>query len=398
MNNIIMLLFALNHYIIVPNLNVDSLNKQQVINRQKTIELRVDPNFSTTIESFNTPFISQKFIQLETNKNCEISAINDLKMSSNNIYILDEILNTLFIFDKKGNFINKINAKNSKIEITKFSINDKHAQLKIEDRHSPYFHYFDLNGNFIKKEERTTYYVDDFTLADFGEIIYNGFVYKDNKSEYSNNFLKLKSYNQDGGQKDIFPNDFKDVDRMDIFEINTHFSYNTPNKVTFVKPLDNSIYEIDSLGNIKEKFKFIFPLANSIPNDFLTNAKYNEKKQDFIVKNPSIIYGLENVFYTNKWITFKIRQYNTMLLNLESLELFSLNNSFVSFNGSLSQIPYNNILAIDDNHIVTVISNESLIYEKKKYNTEKLPLPEDLQNLKTSAFENPTLVFSKIKE
>lgn len=381
------------------NLWVDS---STILNRSEKldiVELRIDPNYSTLIDSSNNAISTQTFLQLETNKNCEISYISKLQVSSNNFYILDENLNNLFIFNKNGKFLNKVN-NNRKIDVKNihsFSVSDSQNLLKINDSHSPYFYYFDLEGNFIKKEEKVNYDELDFTLTDYGEIIYKSFPSKEESpSSSENSFLSLK-YLTNGTVKNIFPNELKGIYSEDIYETRNHFYSNTPNRPTFVMPYDYSVYEIDSLGTILERFKFIFPISNTIPKDFLIDEKYKGNRQNYLSNNNSIIYSFEDVYYNQNWITFNVINYGALLLNLQTLQLFSLDKSKIRYNDVSINLNYSRVLAMENDQIITAIYPNSIVSELKKANKKLFDsMPKELQNLKTSGFQNPILIFSKL--
>lgn len=197
--------------------------------------------------------------------------------------------------------------------------------------------------------------------------------------------------------KNIFPNELKGIYSEDIYETRNHFYSNTPNRPTFVMPYDYSVYEIDSLGTILERFKFIFPISNTIPKDFLIDEKYKGNRQNYLSNNNSIIYSFEDVYYNQHWITFNVINYGALLLNLQTSQLFSLDKSKIRYNDVSINLNYSRVMAMENDQIITAIYPNNIVSELKKVNKKLFDsLPKELQNLKTSGFQNPILIFSKL--
>lgn len=76
-------------------------------------------------------------IILETSPQCMIGNIRHIEMFEDKIYILDDVSNKMYVFDKNGHFVQKIsdmgNSDREYIELADFSIDRKHGTIFLWD-------------------------------------------------------------------------------------------------------------------------------------------------------------------------------------------------------------------------------------------------------------------------
>ncbi len=100
---------------------------------------------------FSTFFKAPKVIFLETKKECVIQNIRSLEIYKDNIYILDDKANKLFVFDKNGSFKRTISepgrGHGEYIELADFSIDRKSGIIYLLDEAVDNILSFDLHNN-----------------------------------------------------------------------------------------------------------------------------------------------------------------------------------------------------------------------------------------------------------
>lgn len=103
-------------------------------------------------------------IILETNSNCVIQNICAIDIYENNIYILDDVANALFVFQRDGSFCKRIghqgNGHGEYMELSDFSIDYDNGIIYLWDEMLDMFHKYDLRtGKYVSsiKTKRNGY-------------------------------------------------------------------------------------------------------------------------------------------------------------------------------------------------------------------------------------------------
>lgn len=115
---------------------------------------------------------SVQYIELETTEDCLIGSINDVIRTPTHLFILDRRQQTIWIFDAKGHYLNKI-AKQGEgpeeyVNLCQFEYVDN--RIVALDLWTRSLLYYDLQGNYQGKKELTVW-ADDFKLLPDGSII-----------------------------------------------------------------------------------------------------------------------------------------------------------------------------------------------------------------------------------
>lgn len=97
---------------------------------------------------FSSFFTSPKTIILEFKEDCIISEISSLEMYKNKLYVLDNRLDEMFVFDKDGSFLCKIGSvgegPGEYLEITDFTINKEDDIICLLDSYSGRIYKYDI--------------------------------------------------------------------------------------------------------------------------------------------------------------------------------------------------------------------------------------------------------------
>lgn len=110
--------------------------------------INIDESLHEDSILFSTYFKAPKVIPLETKKECLIQNVRSLEMFKDNIYILDDKVNKLFVFDKNGNFKRSISeqgrGRGEYLELADFSIDRKNEVIYLLDEAADNVLKFDL--------------------------------------------------------------------------------------------------------------------------------------------------------------------------------------------------------------------------------------------------------------
>jgi hypothetical protein len=296
--------------------------------------LRIDPanaiggNVSDIFDLVN-------YIPLETTTESTFGSISQLAIVNDYYVILDRSTNSILFFTKAGKFHAKIKGKTSSPSymIWKFLINKWTKQLanftdivycdfdgkvikteKAEDPQTSQRNYW--RGYFISKNEilSCSDYRNLDSLSKGYTPAYRSLIkyFKSDGTIYSTGL----PYTRAEGKIDVLGS---------LASPLTNFGNDTT--FFFSKPYANNIYTITP-NTIRLSYKLVFPLANSLPVDFISNTDYNGKRIFYIEKNRSSIFYISNCYQLGSNLLFKTGSYsatreNNLIYNLKSGDLIA---------------------------------------------------------------------------
>lgn len=125
---------------------------------------------------FYSSFVdSISYINLETTENCLIGKIKDVIISSERIFVLDDRLSIIWIFDKEGRYLNKIDSKGNGPEeyktLKQFDYDEQNQTILLLDVWTKTILSYDLNGAFVKKVTLEMYPSDFVKLNDHNYLL-----------------------------------------------------------------------------------------------------------------------------------------------------------------------------------------------------------------------------------
>lgn len=167
---------------------------EHILSDTSLIHITVDPANGEAVP-FDSLIDDVSFIRLATNDNCLIGEIHQVLCTDNLIFILDTfVANSVYCFDKQGNFIRKIGnvgeGPGEYLRLCKIALTGDRKQIVLYDWNR--LHYYDLNGNFLK-DESPQFYVNDLEFTANNSIV--GFT--DSGSNDTSGQCMLTVYNQD---------------------------------------------------------------------------------------------------------------------------------------------------------------------------------------------------------
>ncbi|MGF7082981.1 6-bladed beta-propeller [Mucilaginibacter sp. UYCu711] len=393
------------------------------VDSSHVMTLRVDP--SNAVGGVASDFFSEvNYIPLETTKESLFGSISKLEITDDYYIILDQNTHCILFFTKTGKFHTKIKSSEGS-PIYDFSVNKWTKQIIYTRDNYKNLAYCDYDGKIIKTtklggetaKDEVTQYSFYFIAPDkiVGQNYQNTL---DSTDKYYKTFSKsLIVYAMDNHKVYAQGLPFKKstgkveyawtgLGPLTSFGVDTAYFYS--------KMWDYSIYTITP-NAIQFTYKFHLPMFSSLPNDFMTNALYADKKYEWLQKNRDVIYGLGNFFRTGNNLVFKTFSENgynnkedNLIYNLKSGTLIAYKHiqqdersyflpiydpTGYTFNSS-------GILACANGYIYTSVSAVGL-YKGYNDNTEqKVNYPPALAEYfkKGSIKDNPAILQLKLKD
>ncbi|NRF40945.1 6-bladed beta-propeller [Pedobacter foliorum] len=313
------------------------------IDTSKVMTLRVDP-INANGGNASEVFESVTYIPLETTKESTFGKVDQLEITDEYYIILDKTTNSILIFKKDGKFHGKIKGgsftlTNIDNRMDNFKINKWTREIMFsrwDVKTSQQTHcFFNYDGKktreILSRDKELIIYNGRFVSKDLMILAEN---YDDDKKngvktkylmEYANDFKKPKTF--------AFP---YQAEGLSISEevmsagSGPFYNYGVDSAVFFVKPYDYNIYKA-APNTLKHAYRFLFPLVNSLPKDFLFNNEYKGKRFKYLQDNPDAIFALSNCFQVGDNLVFKANCFNndfnkqaSMIYNLKSGSLIAL--------------------------------------------------------------------------
>ena len=216
-------------------------------------EQKIDDNF---LISHLTDSI--EYIPIETTDNTIIGRIGKIVHWNSNFYVLDRLTETIFCFDNKGKFLNKLQKKglgpDEYYSITDFCVS-KSGELWVYSSAQAFLKYDITNNQLLKKIPTKivaeTFWIDsNDTINTFIGGLPNASVFKDFPNQYA--FIRL--HNQKIISK-LMPYKYHDELRMKPFS-NNILSVSR-DSISLYDYYDNKVYTIIN-GQLKPQYKISY--------------------------------------------------------------------------------------------------------------------------------------------
>ncbi|MDR2627309.1 MAG: 6-bladed beta-propeller [Dysgonamonadaceae bacterium] len=268
-----------------------SINKEESIDDPKIIKIALD----IKKELVDTVcFQHYQVVKLETNEHSLLRKIDRICNHDNKLFILDNSLDKLVIFDMQGKYqanVQRIgNGPAEYIGAVDFCLDttNRHILLLCD---KPYkIMKFDYAGNFIDEKKtnelflnivsgETRYYCNRPDLIENSKNQYE-LARMDLNCRLTGNFLKIGN---SAGNNFFFPGK----------------GLTSTKNIYYTRRFDNAIYQVDN-GKVESKYKIDFR-QHSLPDDLLEKspADFNA-----ICREKRYIYGITNVAESDKFIMF----------------------------------------------------------------------------------------------
>ncbi|HTO16512.1 MAG TPA: 6-bladed beta-propeller [Edaphocola sp.] len=226
-------------------------------------------------------------IRLETNQNCMIGNVEQIKMHNEKFFILDSHNHALLVFNKKGRFLFKISAigrgPGEYLFLRDFIIDDIKDEIIILGAHNKIIRY-DNQGGFIAEKTLGFTPLKFATVSDGTFYFWNGI----NSSGQAPLVRTDVEFN-------VIESYFNDV----VEELTTSNMFTFYEGETYLRPFfdkhENIIYKLSSSG-VEAKHQLDFGSKNW--------PKSIDIHRDSPLRDDDYIYGVRNFFEGNKYISF----------------------------------------------------------------------------------------------
>ena len=255
-------------------------------NSKSLIDLaRMDVNIddsdikSITVDSSNAIILSEKeakevmdfgmfidsieYIPLETRNDILIGEINRMALHNDRFYLLDKYTaKAIFIFDKTGKHINTISAfgrgPNEYISPKSISVDKFNNELILVDSNDYSLLYYDLDGNFKRKEQCGIRFSDVLRITKEDFLIYTGTYWNIHKPEIDK--YRIAIGNPSGQLK--WRGLFKDEFYYNLDNVGHKHVHEYGQNILITPPYTNTIIQINSDGSSLLRYQFIFENGN----------------------------------------------------------------------------------------------------------------------------------------
>lgn len=356
------------------------------------------------ISSPETPIMSDKldkifYIKLETKRESIIGFIEKVICDDNKIFVLDKKTESVFIFDFKGKFQNKINSKgsgpNEYIFLEDFNVNKEKKRIEISDSPRKRVLFFDYQGKFIGEQKFNKRIYHYFISNSQGEFLFHN-------QKAVNNAI-IDHYNSKGKLLESY---FKSTDHSDYY--NSFIELHNPvslkdDKMCFVLNGNEGIYAVEK-DSCKELYRFVF--GKNKYSDMM--EEFYKTTGDDVIQNFSdkyhLPFSIENLFFGDTYFTVNMLVTPSLLCyyyNMQTGKGFLVKDWVLK--GRLALIPGFTVGVNKDFFITSYESNYVMrFYEEINRNGLKSIDPEGFNEIKniylqTKPEDNPILMFYKIK-
>lgn len=279
------------------------------VNSQVPIKLRIDPSRAMGA-SASELFTEIKYIPLETTKESTFGKIDQLEVTDKYFIILDYDTNSILFFFKDGKYHCKIKGRGFNKQVTPigiryFTVNRFSNELAYNA--SPVIRWvYDFDGKKIREEaysgEQFVYplqgnksIIVNFSVDAMGEA---GTSYELSWKEQQRVYFNALPYEKRStvvSQRDILTSTLAPIYRLP-----------SDTSAFFTRAFDYTVYQI-GLSTFQPAYSIILPLSISLPNDFMTNPAYLDKRFSFVVQeNPNMIYRIQDVYQVGRFLFMKL--------------------------------------------------------------------------------------------
>ncbi|MFB5945975.1 6-bladed beta-propeller [Albibacterium profundi] len=376
---------------------------------QEMIDQRRIPIHQSKGANVEDLFSSVEYIPLENTENSMIQEVDDFWATEDEIIVFDRRGRAILFFDHNGQFKHKIDkvpdcgpCNRAEYLFSSVFVNKEKRKVYAiygTSMDNVTMGIFDFNGNFLGEKKEW------YTLNGMG-FIGNSILlahYFFNEKNLDN----IQFFHHDSTTTiSYFDPEFK----ADYATIPNRISKNTyDGKLYWSEPYENTIYAIDSNGNISG-VKLIFPAHYSLPNDFVKN---NLGKISNVIRStyPNAIFGITNIMKIGDFMVLNLMSHmslnglSSILLDTRSGEVYDLNQIRPSALNHYMPIssPKNQSFFLDDNNeqLYSLVYPQDLIVRYNEGDMMKYigQTPSYVQDIvkNSDVYRNPILAISSMK-
>jgi len=294
---------------------------------------------------------NKKYIPLDnSNDDILFSEIDKIKIADSSIYILDEKLRKLIVFDSSGVGKGKVGrmgqGPEEYIRITDFDVNNA-GDIYFIDGTSDKLFVFDKNLHFVSVQ-KMHFEADIIHCLPNNKLLFG--LSSWNKGENENKKIAITNVKLETEESFLQYDEYKD----DNYWISNYFFIDVENSILYNKPIDNFVYQFSETGALEKAYYFDFGKKN-VPDEDKKDIDGNSEKYKYYccLKNFTIInneYILGTLRDELKTKTFIIDRKNKKLYISKEIAAGDISNISGFFNNQLISFLYpgkDNVLSMD---------------------------------------------------
>lgn len=349
-----------------------------------------------------------EYVWLETTQASRFINIDRLEVMGPYFYILDKETNAIYIFETSGKFKKRISGANNNFGLKKigdFSIDYSTKKILINDPGLNTMFFCDKEGNFIstRKNDFTFYSFSVDKLNDSICYHYRAFLPHQNPKLFQNTLIVTN------GKLDTTEGYLEyDADNISYKDVlhNRQSFYTNSKSILLSFPFQYNIFELVD-GNISDRYILTLPRKYQIPENFLYDGSYNNRRIKMMLsdkRNKYIIWGCSDIYkLDNGIITFRLhsqeKRRNTFFYNLNNNHYVRVAN--ISSDGVVSNLPIveDRFLHSDSEFVYASISAKLMFEAKLMAGLSTLVTHKTIQDFfsKANNMSNPIIAKYKIK-
>lgn len=393
---------------------------------QSAKELYLQPGYASGA-SVSKVFESVDYIPLQTLKKSTFGRINKLIVTDKYFIVWDADTNSIYFFDKKGNFIKKyrppkciiksiqLDKDQNAIFISgshkKFNFSQTEVEKMMEDPTNKSFARFTWNGYYdltdVKKEKVQE--LNGFSLSLVSPTIFNKnwWAYSYISANRKMNDASGYEVNVFDGEKTIYQYFPYSKKKDAIFFQSgqaTFFTTAQKSELLFTRPYNYGIYLLTK-DSISLLYSLIMPLDISLPKSFFTQSFRSKNDiEAYRTQNGGQVFGIQNVYKLNQYLFFSLdykkgwRDKN-FLYDESSGRFYNYNKINADSSNNYLPVMGFSIQYSDDTYIYSSTSASNML-QSKENNQQREPkytpeIKQYLDNAKRS--DNPVIIQLKLK-
>ncbi|UYQ95268.1 6-bladed beta-propeller [Chitinophaga horti] len=375
-------------------------------------ELRIDPAAAVGAKAVQV-FKQINYIPLETKPGSVFGKIDQMRVTREYFIILDHTTNAILVFKKNGDFHARILGKTTREEpreaISTMTVDPVRNEVLFTKATGKYLHRYNFDAKRVGALPIATPMYDFHSFGD-GQLA-KALSYQA-KPEVDSNAYKLHVTQGNAVQRH-FP--YKPADGKWLYyarEQSMFLPGNLDTTVLFSWMFDYHVYELTP-GTLKMAYRFVLPMAASLPGDFLTSASYPARKFDWLIQHPEKVFSIGYVLRRQHLLFFRLQDFNdadnSFLYNLRTGGLVCLQKISPDASNWYMPVAYDgegrpefsqtNFLDMDADYLYTAYSADAMFRFKDANAEREIEYPGMLYGLFNfgSRKNNPVIVQLKLQ-
>jgi hypothetical protein len=268
-------------------------------------------------------FSSAKLIPLETSSRSLIGQIDDVIITDNEFVILDKSSNRISVFNKKGKYLRDFrdSIDTNQILFSEVTYNEDKKIFLIKSANFSDILLFNISGDFIGKCSPK---IDFNYFYSFGNSIFFIKNYASSPKElikgHKDTLVEIIDLATGKSTHKLFEYDANVIYKTDLYDKKKAIYKGKDNIINFSIPGSLSFYSLDPEYKIQStKINIKSNGYKEVPEDFLFNIKYMNKRNQILKNDPDLYYDISSIYSTQNTTLFTLSNLRRNFFIIKSL-------------------------------------------------------------------------------